>query len=148
MLLHLLFLCLFAYPLYIGGADMAEFGYFTARVYTSKGEIPVSDASVVIESNDMSSILGARITDEDGRIAPIIISTPNKSESQSPGSEEQPFASVNVRISHPRYYTYYIRNAQVFEGETSIADAELIPIDFSSDYPFGALDFSVTPQNL
>ncbi len=127
---------------------MAEFGYFIARVYTSKGEIPVSDASVVIESYDMSSILGARVTDDNGRITPVIINTPKKSESQSPGAQEQPFTSVNVRISHPRYYTYYIRNAQVFEGETSIADAELIPIDYTSDYPFRGYDFNVTPQNL
>ncbi len=127
---------------------MAEFGYFTARVYTSKGEIPVSDASVVIENYDMSSILGARVTDEDGKITPIIINTPKRSESQSPGAQEAPFASVNVRISHPRYYTYYIRNAQVFEGETSMADAELIPIDYTADYPFKAFDFNVTPQNL
>ena len=54
---------------------MEEFGYFTARVYTSKGEIPVSDASVVIENTDMSSILGARVTDEDGRIIRTLFTT-------------------------------------------------------------------------
>ena len=127
---------------------MAESGYFTARVYTSKGEIPISEASVVIESYDSRAILGARVTDDNGRINPIAISTPKKSESQSPGADEQPFTTVNVRISHPRYYTYYIRNAQVFEGETSIADAELVPIDYSQEYPFRGYDFTVTPQNL
>lgn len=126
---------------------MADFGYFTARVFTSRGEIPISDASVVIENYDSSSILGARVTDDNGRITPIIINTPSKSESQSPG-EEMPFATVNVRISHPGYYTRYIRNAQVFEGETSVADAELIPIDYTLDYPFRAIEFTVTPQNL
>ena len=126
---------------------MSDFGYFTARVFTSRGEIPISDASVVIENYDSSSILGARVTDDNGRITPIIINTPSKSESQSPG-EEMPFATVNVRISHPGYYTRYIRNAQVFEGETSVADAELIPIDYTLDYPFRAIEFTVTPQNL
>ena len=126
---------------------MDDFGYFTARVYTSRGEIPISDASVVIESYDASSILGARITDANGKITPIIINTPPKSESQSPGGES-PFATVNVRISHPGYYTRYIRNAQVFEGETSYADAELIPIDYTLDYPYRTIDVTVTPQNL
>ncbi len=126
---------------------MADFGYFTARVFTSRGEIPISDASVVIENYDATAVLGARVTDDNGRITPIIINTPSKSESQSPG-EEMPFATVNVRISHPGYYTRYIRNAQVFEGETSVADAELIPIDYTLDYPFRAIEFTVTPQNL
>ena len=126
---------------------MEEFGYFTARVFTSRGEIPVSDASVVIENYDTSSILGARVTDENGKITPIIINTPPKSDSQSPGNVT-PFATVNVRISHPRYYTQYIRNAQVFEGETSVANAELIPIDYTLDYPFRSIDSTVTPQNL
>lgn len=126
---------------------MDEFGYFTARVYTSRGEIPISDASVVIESYDTSAILGARVTDANGKITPIIINTPPKSESQSPGGEN-PFATVNVRISHPGYYTRYIRNAQVFEGETSFADAELIPIDYTLEYPYRTVDVTVTPQNL
>ena len=126
---------------------MSDFGYFTARVYTSRGEIPIKDASVVIENYDSTSVLGARVTDANGKIAPIAIITPPLAESQSPGVEN-PFASVNVRISHPGFYTRYIRNAQVFEGETSIAEAELIPIDYTLDFPLRVEDFTVTPQNL
>lgn len=126
---------------------MSDFGYFTARVYTSRGEIPIKDASVVIENYDSSAVLGARITDENGKTTPVIINTPPVAESQSPGGEN-PFATVNVRISHPGFYTRYIRNAQVFEGETSVAEAELIPIDYTLDFPMRVEDFTVTPQNL
>jgi hypothetical protein len=126
---------------------MSDFGYFTARVYTSRGEIPIKDASVVIENYDSTSVLGARVTDANGKITPIAINTPPLADSQSPGVEN-PFASVNVRISHPGFYTRYIRNAQVFEGETSIAEAELIPIDYTLDLPLRVEDFTVTPQNL
>ena len=126
---------------------MSDFGYFTARVYTSRGEIPIKDASVVIENYDSTSVLGARVTDANGKITPIALNTPPLADSQSPGVEN-PFASVNVRISHPGFYTRYIRNAQVFEGETSIAEAELIPIDYTLDLPLRVEDFTVTPQNL
>ncbi len=126
---------------------MSDFGYFTARVYTSRGEIPIKDASVVIENYDSSAVLGARVTDANGKITPVIINTPPLAETQTPGTEN-PFATVNVRISHPGFYTRYIRNAQVFEGETSLANAELIPIDYTLDYPFRAEEFTVTPQNL
>lgn len=126
---------------------MSDFGYFTARVYTSRGEIPIKDASVVIENFDSSAVLGARVTDSNGKITPVVINTPPLADSQSPGVEN-PFATVNVRISHPGFYTQYIRNAQVFEGETSLAEAELIPIDYTLDFPLRIEDFTVTPQNL
>ena len=126
---------------------MSDFGYFTARVYTSRGEIPIKDASVVIENFDSSAVLGARVTDSNGKITPVVINTPPLADSQSPGVEN-PFATVNVRISHPGFYTQYIRNAQVFEGETSLAEAELIPIDYTLDIPLRIEDFTVTPQNL
>ena len=126
---------------------MSDFGYFTARVYTSRGEIPIKDASVVIENFDSSAVLGASVTDSNGKITPVVINTPPLADSQSPGVEN-PFATVNVRISHPGFYTQYIRNAQVFEGETSLAEAELIPIDYTLDFPLRIEDFTVTPQNL
>lgn len=126
---------------------MAEYGFITARVFTSRGQIPISGASVVIESSDNSSILGARITDDNGLTAPVRVETPAKAMSTQPGNE-LPFTSVNVRVSHPMYYTYYVRDAQVFEGQTSLQVAELIPIEENDRPPFRLGEFFVTPQNL
>ncbi len=126
---------------------MNEYGFITARVFTSRGEIPVENASVTIENSDMSSVLGARITDQNGKTPPIKIITPSREESREPGFEN-PFTAVNIRISHPKFYTYYVRDAQVFEGETSIQVAELIPISEDEELPYRLDDFSVTPQNL
>ena len=78
---------------------------------------------------------------------PVRIETPAKDMSTQPGNPS-PFTSVNVRVSHPMYYTYYVRDAQVFEGETSVQVAELIPIEENDRVPFRLSDFLVTPQNL
>lgn len=126
---------------------MAEYGFITARVFTSRGQIPISGASVVVETSDGSSILGARITDDDGLTMPVRIETPAKDTSTQPGVEN-PFTSVNIRISHPMYYTYYVRDAQVFEGQTSVQVAELLPIEENDRAPFRLGEFFVTPQNL
>lgn len=126
---------------------MAEYGYVSARVFTSRGQIPVENASVTVEKDDLSAVLGARITDENGKITPIQISTPSKEQSLTPGTIN-PFTRVNIRISHPDFYTYYVRDAQVFEGETSVQFAELIPIDKYDTFPYRLDDFSVSPQNL
>lgn len=126
---------------------MAEYGFVTARVFTSRAQIPVTGASVVIESNNTGSVLGARITDENGLTSPVRIETPSKDNSTSPGYDT-PFTSVNIRISHPMYYTYYVRDAQVFEGQTSVQNAELVPLEENDRAPFRLEDFFVTPQNL
>lgn len=126
---------------------MAEYGFLTARVFTSRGQIPIEGASVVVETADTGSIMGARITNRNGHTLPVRVETPPVSESEAPG-RGVPFASVNVRISHPKYYTIYIRNAQVFSGQTSVQQAELIPIEENDRVPFRLGDFFVTPQNL
>lgn len=126
---------------------MTEYGFITARVFTSRAQIPISGASVVIESSNTGSVLGARITDENGLTSPVRIETPPKDNSTSPGYDS-PFTSVNIRISHPMYYTYYVRDAQVFEGQTSVQNAELVPIEENDRVPFRLEDFLITPQNL
>ena len=126
---------------------MAEYGFLTARVFTSRGQIPIEGASVVVETADTGSIMGARITNRNGHTLPVRVETPPVSESEAPG-RGVPFESVNVRISHPKYYTIYIRNAQVFSGQTSVQQAELIPIEENDRVPFRLGDFFVTPQNL
>lgn len=126
---------------------MAEYGFITARVFTSRGQIPIEGASLVVETSDNSSILGARITDENGHTVPVRVQTPPAADSLTPGGGAA-FASVNLRISHPMYYTFYVRDAQVFEGQISIQPAELIPIEENDRVPFRLGDFLVTPQNL
>lgn len=126
---------------------MSEYGFVTARVFTSRGQIPIEGASVVVETADNSSVLGARITDKNGLASPVRIQTPPKDLSVSPGGDE-PFAMVSIRVSHPMYYTYYVQNVQVFSGQTSLQNAELVPIEENDRVPFRLSDFLVTPQNL
>lgn len=128
---------------------MANYGFIVARVFTSRAQIPISGATVTVETSDMESVLGARVTNKDGRTAPIQIEAPKKALSESPQNRgSNPFASVNIRISHPGYYTYYIQDAQIFDGETTIQNAELVPLPQSSEYNMRLNEYFVTPQPL
>lgn len=128
---------------------MANYGFIVARVFTSRAQIPISGATVTVETPDMESVLGARVTNKDGKTAPIQIQTPKRTLSESPQSGgANPFTSVNIRISHPGYYTYYIQDAQIFDGETTIQNADLVPLPQTSEYNMRLNEYFVTPQPL
>lgn len=127
---------------------MAE-GYIVAQVFTSRGAIPIRDASVsVTQNNDNKRVLiGVRKTNEFGRTEPITVTTPDEALSQSPGNAN-PFTVVDMQIEHPEFYTISIKDFQVFANTTSFQNAELIPIEADANTKNAVESFQVTPQNL
>ena len=128
---------------------MAQNGYLIARIYTSKGELPVIGAIVTVSKNigGRENIIAKRITDRNGQTAPVTISAPDKELSENPTNEEV-FSVVDVRVDHPLYYTVYIRNVQIFAGETTVVDTALIPLIENEEHSGRAEEFVETPQNL
>lgn len=128
---------------------MAQNGYITARIYTSRGELPIEGAVVTIVSNETNppTLVGKRTTDKNGLTAPVTVSAPDQSKSESP-SDTVPFSVVDVRVDHPRYYTVFIKDSQIFANRTTIIDTELIPIVENESYDNMTEEFTVTPQNL
>ncbi len=128
---------------------MAQSGYLVARIYTSKGEIPVIGAVVTVSKNmgGRENIIAKRTTDRNGQTAPVTISAPDKALSESP-TDQMVFSVVDVRVDHPLYYTVYIRNVQIFAGETTVVDTELIPLIENEEHSNRADEFVETPQNL
>jgi hypothetical protein len=128
---------------------VAENGYVAARIYTSRGEIPVEGAVVTVIKNDtdVPTLLGKRTTDRNGSIAPVTVPAPELSLSERP-SDIRPFSVVDLRVDHPMYYTVFIRDAQVFPRQTTVINTELIPLSENELYDNKAEEFKVTPQNL
>ena len=126
---------------------MSATGYIQARAFTSSAQIPLRDVAIVITAPDETAI-AMRVTDRSGLIAPIEIPVPDLSESQEPGSPQQPYALINMYAHRNGFGPFESRNIQVFAGTTTFQNIMLIPL---SQLPNGAEDsMNVTtpPQNL
>lgn len=128
---------------------MPENGYIKARIYTSRGELPIEGAVVTItqKGTGLPVLLGKRTTDRNGLTTSVTVAAPSRSLSESP-SDEVPFALVNARVDHPKYYTVFISDAQIFSGETTMIETPLIPLSENEAYDNMAEIFEQTPQNL
>ncbi len=124
-------------------------GFLTARIYTSRGNLPVAEAIVTVSQTEggRTNIIAKRTTDKNGQIAPITISAPDKSLSLEPGDSDV-FSVVDVRVDHPMYYTVVIKNVQIFAGETTVVDTPLIPLPDNQRNDEMADEFVESPQNL
>lgn len=128
---------------------MADNGYVTSRIYTSKGELPIEGAVVTVIKNDAEPpiLLGKRTTDRNGTTTPVTVPAPDLALSERP-SDITPFSVVDVRVDHPGYYTVFIRDAQVFPKQTTVIDTPMIPLSENEKFDNMAEEFTVTPQNL
>ena len=79
---------------------MASIGTIVTRVYTSRAQLPVPGATVAVTQRaggGRHTLLALRVTDENGRTAPIRVATPEPSASESPGTES-PFAVCDIWV--------------------------------------------------
>ncbi|MGM9554775.1 MAG: spore cortex-lytic protein [Faecousia sp.] len=128
---------------------MAEGGYLTVRTYTSSAQLPVVGATVSVTEQDANGarLIATRITDRSGRTTPIQISTPNRSESLTPG-QTIPFTKVNITIEKVGFDRVLVENAQLFAGITSELNVEMLPLGENPD-SFNTTELvDVTPQEL
>lgn len=122
-------------------------GYITVHAFTSYAMIPLKDVAVTVTASDGTAI-AVRLTDRNGRIAPIEVPVPDRSESLSPNPQERPFTVVNLYARLRGYEQIENENLQVFADTTTNQDLALIPL---SELP-GRWDqteiFDTPPQNL
>ena len=107
---------------------MAADGYLTVRTYTSAAQLPVVGATVSVteQGENGARLIATRITDRSGRTTPIKISTPNRSESLTPG-QAVPFTKVNITVEKVGFDRVLIENAQLFAGITSELNVDMLP---------------------
>ena len=126
---------------------MPSTGYIQVRAYTSTAQFPLKDVAVTITAPDGTAIAMA-LTDRSGRIRPIAVPVPDRSESLSPDPPERPYTAVNLYARKKGYEQVESENLQVFADTTTLQNLEMIPL---SELP-GSWDqtviFDTPPQNL
>lgn len=105
------------------------FGYLKVQALTSRGFVPVEDATVSVSQAGPDGgrlLLNLQLTDDSGQTAPFAVETPALSNSLSP-EQARGWTDVTVTVSHPNYDNIIVQTAQIFPGVTTVQEARLIP---------------------
>ena len=126
---------------------MPSTGYIQVRAFTSTAQFPIKDVAITVTATDGTAI-AMRLTDRNGRIDPIEVPVPDKSDSQSPDPPEVPFSTVNLYARAKGYEHVQSENLQVFSDTTTIQNLALIPLaEFPNQWDQTVI-FDTPPQNL
>ena len=126
---------------------MPSTGYIQVRAYTSTAQFPLKDVAISITASD-GTALAMGLTDRSGKIQPIAIPVPDRSESLSPDPPERPYAVVNLYARKKGYEQVESENLQVFAQTTTLQNLEMIPL---AELPLNwdqTVLFDTPPQNL
>lgn len=126
---------------------MSATGYIQVRAYESYAQLPLQDVAITVTSSDGTAI-AMRITDRNGRIEPIAIPVPDRSESLSPDPGELPFTVVNLYAHKRGFERVESENLQLFAGTTTIQNLEMIPLAELPDSWKQYVVYDTPPQNL
>lgn len=103
--------------------------------------------AVTVTATDGTAI-AMRLTDRSGKIEPIALTVPDKSESQSPDPPEKPFTSVNLHARLRGYEQITVENLQVFADTVTDQDLIMIPLSELPESWNKSELFDTPPQNL
>lgn len=107
-------------------------GTLTVRVITSRAQLPVEGATVVVTQKGEGGkyqLLSVQATDRSGATKPVAIPTPALGESTHPGSPVPPYAVCDVWAEHPGYAMLLVEGVQIFQGVETLQSMELEPLN-------------------
>ena len=113
---------------------MQATGTLSVRVFTSRAQIPLAGATVVVAERGEGGrwkLLSIQNTDSSGLIRPVTIDAPPMGESTSPGGlpgPGLPFALCDVWAEQPGYIMLRVENVQIFPGVETVQNMQLIPL--------------------
>lgn len=113
---------------------MQATGTLSVRVFTSRAQLPLEGATVVVAQRGEGSryeLLSIQNTDSSGLIRPVTIDAPPPGESTSPGGlpgPGLPFALCDVWAEQPGYIMLHVENVQIFPGVETMQNMALIPL--------------------
>lgn len=116
---------------------MPSYGTIVARVFTSEAIVPLAGALVSFSKKNSAGereLIALRLTNYDGLTDPVVIETPDFSQSQQYSPGAVPYSTVDVEVEAPDFDRVRVENAQVFSDRQTIQRFLLIP---SPDLPFG-----------
>lgn len=133
------------------------YGYMIVRVTTARGAIPLEGAVVTVSDyyDESEPVRGNAIvtytTNSSGLTEKFALPAPPRALSLSPGNGKS-YQTYNIKVDKEGYYQQNYINAPVFEGITSIQNADMIPFadNGQSDRftPYGTIFFESENTNL
>ena len=127
---------------------MSATGYIQVHAYTSDARIPLSGVTVTI-TDQTGSAIAMRLTNRSGTLdAPVEVTVPDKSASQTPDTGIVPYAAVNLYARLSEYETIEIENLQIFAGTLTVQNLVMIPLSELPDSWNKTEIFNTPSQNL
>ena len=107
---------------------MSATGFIQVHAYTSFANIPLKDVAVTI-TDASGAAIAMRLTNRSGLLeAPIEITVPDLSASQSPNTGIIPFATVNLYAKRSEFEEIDVEHVQVFANTVTLQNLEMIPL--------------------
>lgn len=127
---------------------MSATGYIQVHAYTSFAQLPLKDVAVTI-TDTAGSAIAMRLTNRSGILdAPVEITVPDASASQSPNTGIIPFGVVNLYARLEDYEEIFIERLQVFPNVITDQNLEMIPLSELPESWNKAETFYTPAQNL
>lgn len=129
---------------------MTETGSIQVRVVTSRAQIPLEGATVLITRRGKSgkhALISIQRADESGNVGNVTLAAPDMEQSTEPGSDT-PFTHVDVWVEHPGYEIVRIEGAQIFPDQASILQIALNPAVAGLGWTQEGNVRVITPQDL
>ena len=127
---------------------MSSTGYIQVHAYTGRAQIPLSGVAVTI-TDLTGSAIAMRLTNRSGTLdAPVEVSVPDRSASQTPDTGILPYTAVNLYARLENYETIEIENLQIFPGTLTVQNLAMIPLSELPDSWNKTEIFNTPAQNL
>ena len=129
---------------------MAQTGRIFVRTTISKAQIPILNAhvSIIKQENGKKTLLKSLRTDENGKTITVDFEVPDIENSLNSENNSERYFVCDIIITHPDYYTTYIKNVQIFANQLSIQETNLIPLEEDVDPAGYFQNVDITNQNL
>lgn len=102
-------------------------GYLMMQVRTADDAVPLRGVQVTVMDDQGRSIYDL-VTDENGETRPVPLETVSKDFSLESSYTGAPYVGYNVFVQAAGFNSVYISGVPVFEGETAIQPAALVPM--------------------
>ncbi len=109
-------------------------GTLVTRIFTGRGQLPVSDAFVAVVRHAAAGdqLLAAQTSDASGNTSPVVLDAPDPTDSLRPGNRT-PFALCDIWAEHPGFQLMVVQDVQIFPDVVSIQELPLLPLLPGSD---------------
>lgn len=133
-------------------SEAIPIGYIKVVASTGREAFPIADAIVRIYKKNADSIaelIAVMQTDRSGNTEPLGVETVDGRNSLIPNPPVLPYSLFDISVAANGFYDQYFSDVRVFENQTTLQNAKLIPLSFEDEisvyplrrtdvFPFGA----------